>query len=206
MHRMVSHCLLYISASSDGVYLVSWRWIFWINLPFAGLGFIMIVLFLKLNFKATRFAEKLARVDWIGSFLFIASSTSFIIPITWGGVQYPWNSWRTVVPLVLGIVGLIGFVVYERFVAVEPVVRLSVFNTVTSRVTYFQIVIHGMIVSLLSLELTRFIANINSSGVSYTISHCTTKPSKITPPSLLVSLSSPKHSPLPRLLWLWVFW
>lgn len=31
--------------------------------------------------------EKLARVDWVGSFLFIASITSVLIPVTWVSIH-----------------------------------------------------------------------------------------------------------------------
>jgi hypothetical protein len=53
-------------------------------MPFAGIGFVMIPLFLSLKYKTGNFLEKLKRVDWLGSFIFIASTTSFLIPVTWG--------------------------------------------------------------------------------------------------------------------------
>ena len=127
---------------------VSWRWIFWINLPFCALGFVLIPLFLNLNHRTTSFVEKLKRVDWVGSVLFVASMMSLLIPITWGGVMYPWDHWRTLVPLVLGVVGLVGFVLYEKFMAKEPLIRLGVFSTRTALVNYVGTVMHGMIVSL----------------------------------------------------------
>ena len=62
---------------------INQTWIFWINLPFIGVAFVFVPLFLKLNFKASNFADQLKRVDWVGSVLFIGSTTSFLIPITW---------------------------------------------------------------------------------------------------------------------------
>lgn len=62
---------------------VSWRWIFWINLPFCGLAYIAIPLFLKLKRKEGDMWSKIKQKDWIGSALFIASTTAFLIPITW---------------------------------------------------------------------------------------------------------------------------
>ncbi|CUS12084.1 unnamed protein product [Tuber aestivum] len=123
----------------------SWRWIFWINLPLCALGFGLIPLFLNLNHRTTSFLEKLKRVDWVGSVLFVASMMSLLIPITWGGVMYPWDHWRTLVPLVLGIVGLAGFVLYERLVAKEPLIHLAVFSTRTALVNYLGTIMHGMI-------------------------------------------------------------
>lgn len=76
---------------------VSWRWIFWINLPFCGIGFVLVPLFLKLNQKTGSFLAKLRRVDWIGSFLFVASATSFLIPITWvSRLLFKAHSWALV--------------------------------------------------------------------------------------------------------------
>ena len=127
---------------------VSWRWIFWVNLPFCAIGFVLIPLFLNLNHRTTSFLEKLGRVDWIGSVIFVGSTMSLLIPVTWGGVMYPWDHWRTVVPLVLGVVGLAGFVLYERFLAREPLIRLGVFSTRTAVVNYLGTVMHGLIVCL----------------------------------------------------------
>ncbi|KAL8912871.1 MAG: hypothetical protein Q9172_007411 [Xanthocarpia lactea] len=122
-----------------------WRWIFWINLPFIGIAFVFVPLFLRLAFKPSSLTAQLARVDWFGSFLFIASTTSFLIPITWGGVSYSWTSWHTLVPLCLGIAGLITFVAYEEIVATEPLIRLVIFKNRTAAVSYSATVIHGMV-------------------------------------------------------------
>ncbi|KAI9764988.1 MAG: hypothetical protein M1840_007910 [Geoglossum simile] len=124
---------------------VSWRWIFWINMPFAGIAFVMIPLFLSLKYKTGNFLEKLKRVDWLGSFIFIGSTTSFLIPVTWGGVMYPWSHWRTLVPLVLGGVGMFGFIFYEIYVPAEPLIKLHLFKNRSTSITYLGTVIHGMI-------------------------------------------------------------
>jgi hypothetical protein len=45
----------------------------------------MVALFLKLQHtKSAPFVEQLKRIDWFGSVLFIASTTSVLIPISWG--------------------------------------------------------------------------------------------------------------------------
>lgn len=110
----------------------------------------MIILFLRLHFVPQSLVKKLKRIDWLGSALFIASLSSFIVPLTWGGVIYPWSSWRTIVPLTIGAGSLISFVAYEKFVATEPVIRLSVFGTRTGVVTYFGSFVHGVLVCFFS--------------------------------------------------------
>lgn len=105
----------------------------------------MVTLFVKLNFISGSIMEKLRRVDWLGVLLFTASVTSVMIPISWGGVSYSWDSWHTLVPLIVGIFGMVGFTLHERFIAAEPMMPLAIFANWTLRVTYFQTIIHGMI-------------------------------------------------------------
>lgn len=61
--------------------------------------------------------------------------------------MYEWSHFKTLVPLILGAAGLIAFVVYERFVATEPLIRLAVFGNRTAAVTYLGTFFHGIIVS-----------------------------------------------------------
>lgn len=124
---------------------VSWRWIFYINLPLCGLGFALIPWTLKLHQQRSSLAQKLARIDWLGSGVFVASTTSLLLAISWGGVQYAWSSPRTLVPLILGVVGLAAFVGYEAHVPAEPMVRLSIFANRTAAATYLGTVCHGII-------------------------------------------------------------
>lgn len=71
----------------------TWRWIFWLNIPFCVVAFIAIPIFLKFQQKIGSVMEKLKRVDWIGSFLFVSSTTSFLIPLTWGKFYYTFISY-----------------------------------------------------------------------------------------------------------------
>lgn len=123
----------------------SWRWIFWINLPFCGLGLALIPIFLKLDKDTKPLLGSLAKVDYVGSVLFVASLSSFLIPLTWGGIMYDWDSWHTLVPLLLGIAGLVGFIAWERFAAVQPLVPLGIFNNQTMAASYLGTFLHGII-------------------------------------------------------------
>jgi hypothetical protein len=71
-----------------------------------------------------------------------------LIPVTWGGVQYSWSSWRTLVPLLICAVAIFGFVAYEEWLerrGLEPTIRISVLKQRTAAVTYFTTFIHGII-------------------------------------------------------------
>ncbi|KAL9122562.1 MAG: hypothetical protein Q9187_000876 [Circinaria calcarea] len=114
---------------------VSWRWIFYINFPFIGAGTPLVVMFLKLEIPAGSLGEKMRRVDYVGTVLFVGSLSSFLIPLTLGGVMYAWSSWHIVVPLVIGIAGLVAFACYEYKVPAEPMIPHSIFQNRTSTVS-----------------------------------------------------------------------
>ncbi|RDL36552.1 MFS general substrate transporter [Venustampulla echinocandica] len=124
----------------------TWRWIFWLNLPFCAIAALGIPICLRLNSLGGSAWTRLRKFDWLGSFIFVAAATSFLIPLTWGGVMYSWSSWRTLVPLVLGLVGLASFIVYSIYVSSEPLIRRTLFNTPTAVVAYIGTVLHGIIV------------------------------------------------------------
>ena len=123
----------------------TWRWIFWINLPFCGLGFLTLPFYLRLERPPGRVVSKLLRFDWLGAILLTASTTSFLMPVSWGGVMFPWSSFRTLVPLILGFCGFIAFVLYEVYVAKTPLIPLRIFNNRTAAVNYIGTLVHGMV-------------------------------------------------------------
>ncbi|CAD6569914.1 MAG: hypothetical protein ASARMPRED_003310 [Alectoria sarmentosa] len=123
----------------------TWRWIFWINLPFCGLGFLTLPFCLRLRHPPGQLASKLLRFDWVGAVLLTASTTSFLMPVSWGGVMFAWSSFRTLVPLLLGICGLFVFIMYEIYVAKTPLIPLRIFNNRTAVVSYIGTFVHGMI-------------------------------------------------------------
>ena len=56
----------------------------------------------------------------------MGSTTSIVIALTWGGIQFPWGDARVLVPLIVGLVGIVVFIVYEAKVPKEPLVREGV--------------------------------------------------------------------------------
>ena len=106
----------------------------------------MIPLFIRLGVGKSSFLRKLAQIDWMGSIIFIASTTGFLIPLSWGGVSYPWSSWHTVAPFSASSVGLVLLYIYEERVAANPIIRTSIFKNRNAAAAYFCVVIHGMVV------------------------------------------------------------
>lgn len=123
----------------------AWRWIFYLNLPIVAIAFVGIVAFLKLENTPRTLEEKLLEVDYIGSVIFLPSITSFLVGITWGGVQYAWDSWRTLTPILVGLAGLVLFGIWEARFARLPMLPLDIFGNRDTNIAYLVVFIHGMI-------------------------------------------------------------
>jgi EmrB/QacA subfamily drug resistance transporter len=101
---------------------VSWRWIFYINIPLGALALFVTATVLKV--QARRVSHE---IDWLGAFLLAAGASSFILMTTWGGTQYAWGSFPIIGLAVAGAVFLSAFVVVERRVS-EPILPLRLFR------------------------------------------------------------------------------
>ncbi|KAL4770136.1 major facilitator superfamily domain-containing protein [Aspergillus nidulans var. acristatus] len=123
---------------------VTWRWIFYINLPFIGISAFLILFFFRLERPSGSLKAKLRRIDYIGTTLFISSLSSFLIPLTWGGIMYPWTSWHTLVPLCLGAAGLAVFTVYS-IKATDPMIPRSVFGNRSAVIAFITSGLQGLI-------------------------------------------------------------
>jgi EmrB/QacA subfamily drug resistance transporter len=140
----------------------SWRWVFYINLPLCGVAVILMFLFLQVKYdKTASLWEKLKRVDYVGNAILMASVISILLSLTWAGTLHPWSSWRTILPLILGFLGLIGFIFYEgsRW-CVEPTVPLRLFSNRTAALTYILSFLHGTILYWVSLFLPVYFQSI----------------------------------------------
>ncbi|KAJ5553985.1 Major facilitator superfamily domain general substrate transporter [Penicillium frequentans] len=116
----------------------TWRWVFYINLPVGGLSLVLLLLFLHTNYQSnTTFSQKIKRIDYIGNVLIMGATAAILCALTYGGSRFQWSSWRIIVPLVLGLVGLVVFMVFEQsnFCA-EPVVPPRLFKNRTSLVVF----------------------------------------------------------------------
>ncbi|CAG9990396.1 unnamed protein product [Clonostachys byssicola] len=110
-------------------YEASWRGIFWMLIPFAAIVLVLIPMFLRLSKPPGSVIDKLRQFDWLGSFVFVGAATCTLMPLTWGGVQYEWDQWQTLFPLLLGIIVLFAFGIYESYVPKEPIMTMSLLRS-----------------------------------------------------------------------------
>jgi dipeptide/tripeptide permease len=113
----------------------TWRWVFLLNLPVGGLALGMVILFLKVthNSGTLTTTAKLKRVDFIGNAIFIPAIVTILLGLTWGGTEYPWSSFKVILPLVIGFVGVGVYLAYEwSKYGVEPTTPRRLFTNRTT--------------------------------------------------------------------------
>jgi EmrB/QacA subfamily drug resistance transporter len=103
---------------------VSWRWVFYINLPF---GVVAMALIGAALTAVSRPARRPV-VDWSGVALFAAGVSALLLGIVEAGRVGSWSTIEVVALLVLGVIVLVAFVTVERRAA-DPIVPLRLFKS-----------------------------------------------------------------------------
>jgi MFS family permease len=131
----------------------SWRWCFHINYPFCGIGLVVAIVFVRLNRVAEiNFAQKLKQTDWIGALIFLGGMTSFLVGLSWGGIQHPWDSAATLAPIILGLFALVVFGFWQCYLKPHSLLPLSIFCNWSAIAAFYCAMVNGLIVSPLSLQ------------------------------------------------------
>lgn len=89
--------------------LISWHWIFYINLPLIVVSLLICVRYLPES-KASMSKQKL---DWVGFILLLVSIPSFVLALN-QGEQWGWFSANSMILYLITVVGLIAFIINER--------------------------------------------------------------------------------------------
>jgi EmrB/QacA subfamily drug resistance transporter len=102
---------------------LSWRWVFYVNLPVGIVAVAIVALRLHLPARRTQ-----RRIDYLGATLLAGGVAALILVATWGGNQFAWGS-STIIGLgVLGVALLAAFV-WQEGRAVEPIIPLTLFRS-----------------------------------------------------------------------------
>jgi EmrB/QacA subfamily drug resistance transporter len=102
---------------------LSWRWIFYINVP---IGIVALVVTSSvLNLPFTRREH---RIDYLGAALLVGAVSCILLVTVWGGSQYPWGSPEVIGLTAAGIV-LLGLFLLRESRAAEPILPLRLFRS-----------------------------------------------------------------------------
>lgn len=105
---------------------LSWRWIFWANLP---IGLVAMYLCNR-ALRMIRRQPRKVQIDYVGSALLVAGVTALLLMLSWGGVELPWASPEVVAMGLVGIAALAALFWQERR-APEPILPPRLFGNST---------------------------------------------------------------------------
>ncbi|CAO2656807.1 Nn.00g056100.m01.CDS01 [Neocucurbitaria sp. VM-36] len=107
---------------------VSWRWCFYINLPFDGVAFLIILFFLDIKTPKTPLRKGLKAVDWLGALTMVSGTIMLLLGLEFGGITHPWDSATVLCLIIFGAVTIGLFFLVEWRLAPYPLMPLDLFS------------------------------------------------------------------------------
>ncbi len=126
---------------------LSWRWIFYINLPIGIVALVVTSSVLRLPFR-----RQSHRIDYLGAALMMIGVTGALLVTVWGGSQYAWGSPTIIVTSLVSVAFLAAFGIWEHHAA-EPILppslfRIGIFRTATLASFLLSMVMFGALIYL----------------------------------------------------------
>ncbi|MFK4148170.1 DHA2 family efflux MFS transporter permease subunit [Streptomyces sp. NPDC004065] len=101
---------------------LSWRWVFYVNLPVGIVALAVIAAALHIPRRSQRHV-----IDYLGTFLIASVATCLVLVASLGGTTWGWGSPQIIGLAVAGVLLAVAFVAVERGAA-EPVLPLKLFR------------------------------------------------------------------------------
>lgn len=96
---------------------LTWRWCFYINLPFGAVTAVFIIFFFtspkKFRQEETDWKGKVAQLDLMGTSLFLPGIVCLLLALQWGGTKYDWGNGRIIALFVLFGLLIGGFIAVQ---------------------------------------------------------------------------------------------
>ena len=123
----------------------TWRWVFYLNLPIGGVALVLLFVFLRVRHNTEiSVRQKLREFDHVGNCVLVASTVSILCTLSYAGTRYAWQSWHTLVPLLLGFLGLFVFAwLQTKSFSSEALMPPQFFQTRTSTILAFNTFINS---------------------------------------------------------------
>jgi EmrB/QacA subfamily drug resistance transporter len=101
---------------------LSWRWVFYINIPIGVIALFVIASVLHIPARRTDH-----QIDYLGTALLGGAVTCVVLLTTWGGTTYRWGS-GTIIALAVGAFLLVVAFCFTEAHAAEPIIPLGLFR------------------------------------------------------------------------------
>jgi len=106
---------------------LSWRWNFWINVPVAGLTFLLLFFYLDVHNPRTGLAIMV------------------LLGLQFGGSAFAWNSPEVICLIIFGSLMSLFFVYSEKRLAQYPIMPLALFTNWSNAASLLLTLWHGMV-------------------------------------------------------------
>jgi EmrB/QacA subfamily drug resistance transporter len=110
---------------------LTWRWCFYINLPFGALTAAFIIPFLNVKRRGKKveatWKQQIQKFDLPGTACFLPAIICLLLALQWGGSKYAWNSGRIIALLVIFVVLVAGFITIQWWKQEDATVPPRVF-------------------------------------------------------------------------------
>lgn len=140
---------------------LSWRWIFYVNVP---VGIITLVLIL-LSLPSHQTNHEVKKIDYLGALTLITCLVPMLLSFTWGGNRYNWSSGQILGMFSVSIVMLLLFIFIEKK-AVEPIIPLSLFKDAIFNVSCIEMFLINGILMGASIFLPLFVQSVIGTSAS----------------------------------------
>ncbi|CAH0020484.1 unnamed protein product [Clonostachys rhizophaga] len=107
---------------------LTWRWCFYINLPFGGFTILAILLVLREpkrpELDSIALGKKLQSIDFLGTLLLVPAIVCLLLALQWGGSKYSWSNARIIALLVLFGLLSAAFIAFQHWKGEEATLVL----------------------------------------------------------------------------------
>ena len=108
---------------------LSWRWIFYVNLPIGIAAFVVITVVLQVPKKRVSHV-----IDYLGATLLVLGVSTLLLVFEWGGSRYAWGS-SVIVAMAIATITLMGSFIIRQLRVAEPIVPMALFKNHVFAVT-----------------------------------------------------------------------
>jgi EmrB/QacA subfamily drug resistance transporter len=105
---------------------LSWRWNFFLGLPFA----VAAIVVLQLTLHLPHAKRRAVKIDYVGALTLSAGVALLLLWVTFAGSSFDWASWQTAA-MVAGAVALLALTVWIENRADEPIIPMHLFKNRT---------------------------------------------------------------------------
>ncbi|MCU1527221.1 MAG: transporter permease [Frondihabitans sp.] len=114
-----------LAGTNSILFISGWRWVFLVNVPIGIAALLMVLAFLHLP----KFGDaRKVRIDWFGATAVIVTLLPLLL-VAEQGRDWGWTSAGSIACYVIGVVGLVGFLVVETLMKDDAIIPLKLFRS-----------------------------------------------------------------------------